>query len=409
MPLFEYRGLNAGGKNIKGTIDADNQRTARTRLKKDGIFVVDLKDKTKTQKKEKTGAKGYSTGTVTVQELSMMTRQLATLIKANVPLVEALLALSEQVESPVLSEAISDIKNMVNEGSAFHKAVAKYPKLFNKIYVSMCEAGEMSGTLDVILMRLAEFTESQAELNSKIKSALAYPVFITVFVIIILMGLFVYVIPKITAVYDSSPNLVMPWYTKLVFGMSGFMVDYWWVIIVGTVLVSLIFINWKKTEAGSAQWDAIILKMPIVGKLARTIAVSRFSRTLSTLLTGGVPMLAAMGIVRNVVNNEVLAKAIDGARDNISEGESIAGPLKKSGQFPPLVLHMISVGEKTGELENMLTQVSSTYDYQVKTEVDRMTSLLGPIMIVVMGGVIGFIVFSIMIPLFDMSDLGGGV
>jgi general secretion pathway protein F len=236
---------------------------------------------------------------------------------------------------------------------------------------------------------------------------MAYPILIVVFVTAILMGLFVYVVPKIMAVYESMPEKVLPWYTTLVFNMSGFMVSYWWVVIVGAVLTYVIFLNWKNSSSGSAQWDALILKIPVVGKLARTIAVSRFSRTLSTLLTGGVPMLGAMGIVRNVVNNEVLAKAIDEARDNISEGESIAAPLKKSGQFPPLVLHMISIGEKTGELENMLTQVSDSYDFQVKTEVDALTSLLGPIMIVVMGCVIGFIVFSIMIPLFDMGDLGG--
>jgi general secretion pathway protein F len=406
MPLFEYRGLNATGKNIKGTLDAENSRVARARLKKDGIFVVDIKDKTRAVKKEKSN-KVVVGGGVSVEELSMMTRQLATLLKANVPLVESLTAVAEQVENVTLSEAISDIKNQVNEGIAFNKAIAKYPKIFNKIYVSMSEAGEMSGTLDVILIRLAEFTEAQSELNAKIRSALAYPIFIVVFVTLILMGLFVYVIPKITAVYDATPEMVMPWYTKLVFDMSGFMVDYWWVLIIGAFLSYAIFFNWKRTPSGSAQWDAIILKMPIVGKLARTIAVSRFSRTLSTLLRGGVPMLAAMGIVRNVVNNEVLASAIDIARDNISEGESIAGPLKKSGQFPPLILHMINIGEKTGELENMLTQVSDAYDYQVKNDVEGLTSLLGPIMIVVMGCVIGFIVFSIMIPLFDMSSLGG--
>lgn len=381
-------------------------RAARARLKKDGIYVVELKDKTKVVKRDK-GPRSNLRGGVSVQDLSMMTRQLATLLKANVPLVESLAAVAEQVENQTLSEAISDVKNKVNEGATFHKSIAQYPKIFNKIYISMCEAGEMSGTLDIILLRLAEFTEAQSALTSKVKSAMAYPVLIVVFVTLILMGLFVFVVPKIMAVYDAVPELVMPWYTKLVFDISGFMVDYWWVIIVGSVLGYVVFLNWKNSASGSKQWDAVVLKIPVVGKLARTIAVSRFARTLSTLLTGGVPMLAAMGIVRNVVNNEVLAKAIDEARDNISEGESIAGPLKKSGQFPPLVIHMINIGEKTGELENMLTQVSDAYDFQVKTEVDSLTSLLGPIMIVVMGCVIGFIVFSIMIPLFEMSDMGG--
>jgi general secretion pathway protein F len=192
----------------------------------------------------------------------------------------------------------------------------------------------------------------------------------------------------------------------MVFDLSGIMVNYWYVIIISFVLVSLIFTRWKNSPAGRPQWDAILLRMPVVGKLSRTIAVSRFARTLSTLLTGGVPMLTAMGIVRNVVDNAVLAVAVDSARDNISEGESIAGPLKKSGQFPPLIIHMINIGEKTGELETMLNQVSDSYDFQVKNQVDGLASLLEPAMIVFMGCVIGLIVFSIMIPMFDMLNFG---
>lgn len=406
MPIFEYHGLNKQGKNLRGTIDADNLRTARARLKKDGIYVIDLKDKTKNIKKTK-GPKTLGNRSVGVQDLSMMTRQLATLLKANVPLVESLTAVAEQVENEILSEAVSDIKNNVNEGATLNKSMAKYPKIFNKIYVSMCEAGEMSGTLDTILLRLAEFTESESELNSKVKSAMLYPILMVVITTGLLMVLFIFVVPKIMTIFETSPDLVLPWYTVMVFNLSGFLVDYWYVLVIGFFLFLIIFINWKNTPAGSAQWDAITLKIPVVGRLSRTIAVSRFSRTLSTLLTGGVPMLTAMSIVRNVVNNEVLARAIDHARDNISEGESIAGPLKKSGQFPPLVLHMINIGEKTGELEVMLSQVSDSYDFQVKTEVDGLTAMLEPMMIVIMGCVIGIIVFSIMMPMFELFNLGG--
>lgn len=406
MPVFEYRGLNSNGKDVKGTIDAENSKSARIKLKKDGIFVVDLKDKTKQVKKGKTQRSVTSKG-VGVTELSMMTRQLATLIKANIPLVDALGAVADQVENEDLANVVTDLKNSVNEGGAFHKALGRYPKIFDKIYVSMCEAGEMSGTLDVILIRLAEFTESQSSLNSKVKSALLYPVVMFVFTCIMMAILFIFVIPKITEVFEASPELTLPWYTVAVINVSGVLVNYWHVIIVLMVATFLLFTSWKKTPSGRAQWDAIFLKIPVVGKLGRTIAVSRFSRTLSTLLTGGVPMLSAMGIVRNVVNNEVLAGAIDIARDNISEGESIAGPLKKSGEFPPIVIHMINIGEKTGELENMLVQVSDSYDFQVKTAVEGLTALMEPIMIIVMGCVIGIIVFAIMIPMFELSKLGG--
>jgi general secretion pathway protein F len=407
MALFEYRGLNQTGKNVRGTVEADNSKAARMRLKKDGIFVMDLKDKSKVEKKARGGKASTSGRGIGVADLSTMTRQLATLLKANVPLVDSLGAVADQVENRALGEIVSDLRSMVNEGSTFHRGLAKYPKVFDKIFVSMCEAGEMSGTLDVILIRLAEFTEAQAALNTKVRSAMVYPVVMMVFTTALLGVLSVFVIPKIVTVFESFPEIQLPWYTLAVIDGSEFVVNYWHVLMVAAVVGWLLFKSWKATPAGRAQWDAIFLKLPLVGKLARMVAVSRFTRTLATLLTGGVPMLTAMGIVRNVVNNEVLGEAIDLGRDNISEGESIAGPLKRSGQFPPLVIHMISIGEKTGDLENMLIQVSEAYDFQVKSAVDGITSLMEPIMIIVMGCVIAFIVFAIMIPIFELSNIGG--
>lgn len=405
MPLFEYRGLNRDGRNVRGTVDADNSRAAKLKLKKDGLFITDIKDRSRPVKKA--GKRAPSSKGVGVQDLSMMTRQLATLIRANIPLVEALAAVAEQTDNVYLSNIISEIKNNVNEGGSFHKALAKYPRVFDKIYCSMCEAGEMSGTLDTILIRLAEFKEAQTALSSKVKSALLYPILMMGFTMVLLGVLFIYVIPKIVAVFEASPELKLPWYSVVVIDFSGFLVNYWHILGAFIFLSFMLFRNWKNTPNGRAQWDAIFLKLPLLGKLARIVAVSRFTRTLSTLLNGGVPMLSAMSIVRNVVDNEVLARAIDIGRENISEGESIAGPLRKSGQFPPIVIHMISIGEKTGELENMLLQVSEAYDFQVKTAIDGLTALLEPLMIVVMGGVIGIIVFSIMVPMFQLSSLGG--
>lgn len=404
MPVFEYRGLNRNGQNTRGNIDADNLRTARTRLKRDGIYVVDIRDKGKAKAKKTT--KPNSGKSVNVNDMSMMTRQLATLIRANVPLVESIGATADQVENPTLKEALYDCKNMVNEGSTFHKALAKYPKVFNKIYVSMCEAGEMSGTLDIILLRLAEFTEAASALNSKVKSAMLYPLIMTIFMGLIIMVMFVFVVPQLTSVLADA-GVVLPWYTKMVIAISEVLVSYWYFILAAIIGGAFMFKNWKNSETGRPKWDAIVLKIPVVGKLARMIAVSRFTRTLSTLLTGSVPMLNAMDIVRNVVDNAVLAKAVDEARDNISEGESIAGPLKKSGEFPPIVIHMVNIGEKTGELENMLTQVADAYDFQVKTQVDGLTALLEPILIVVMGGVVGTVVVSLMVPMIEMANIGG--
>ena len=404
MPVYEYKGITKAGKNVRSTIDADSVRTARAKLKKDGVYVVDLKDKQKAKAAGKNRNK--ATGGINIEERANVTRQLATLLKANIPLVDALSAIADQAENPVLKEAISDIKNMVNEGLSLHKGMSKYPKIFNHIYVTMCEAGEASGTLDVILMRLAEFTEAENELNAKVKSAMLYPLIMLLFVLVMLSVMFVFVIPKMQVIFESA-ELKLPWYTQVVIGASGIMVNYWMVLIAGAVGIYFFFRSWKNSPSGSIQYDKIVLKLPVVGKLARMIAVSRFTRTLSTLLVGGVPMLQAMDIVKNVVGNSVLASAIEDARNNISEGESVAVPLKRSNQFPPIVTHMITIGEKTGELEHMLTQVSDSFDFQVKTQIGGLTALLEPMMIIMMGLVIGIIVFSIMIPMFEMANLSG--
>jgi len=407
MPIFEYRGLTKAGKNVKGNIDSDNLRAARVKLKKDGIFVVDIRDKKKASDSSTKAKRGGRMGHVNVADLALMTRQLATLIKANIPLVDALTAVSEQVENPTLQVAIADAKNMVNEGSTFHKALGKYPTIFNVIYLSMVEAGEMSGTLDVILIRLAEFTEAANELRAKVKSALTYPVIMLTVTMGLLSFLFIFVIPKMVTVFESFPTLQLPWYTEMIINISGLMVNYWYLFIIFGTTFYLLFTNWKKTPTGKRRWDAISLRLPLFGEVNRMVAVARFTRTLATLLTGGVPMLHAMQIVRNVVDNDILAQAIDDARGNISEGESIAGPLKKSGQFPPIVIHMVNIGEKTGELENMLVQVSDAYDFQVKNKLESFTGLMGPVVLVLMGFAIGVIVFSVMIPMFELTNMAG--
>lgn len=404
MPLFEYKGISKTGKNVRGVVDIENVKAARTKLKKDGIFVTDIRDKKKVDPAKK--KRGSNRGGVPVKDMALMTRQLAVLIKSNIPLVDALSAIAEQVEHPVLSEAIADCKNMVNEGSPFYKALGKYPNIFSNIYISMVEAGEMSGSLDVILLRLAEFTEAAAELRAKVSSALTYPIIMLVVVFLILFGLFTFVIPKMVTIFESSPELTLPWYTQVIIDISTFMTNYWYLIIGSIVGGIFFFTRWKKTPQGAAQWDAISLRLPVFGPVIRMVAVSRFTRTLATLLTGGVPMLAALDIVRNVVSNHAVATAIDEARNNISEGESIAGPLKASGQFPPIVIHMVNIGEKTGELENMLTQVSDAYDFQVKNKIEGMTSLITPVITIIMGIVVMIIVLSIVIPMFEMTNLG---
>lgn len=304
----------------------------------------------------------------------------------------------------MLKDAFADIRNQVNEGGTLHNALLKYPGIFDKIYVSMAQAGEVSGTLDVILIRLAEFTESQSELRAKLKSAMTYPVIMLTFMTIIIGALFVFLIPKMKSIFEGNEEIELPMVSQIVFGISEFVLQYWMFLLISFFLSVFLFTAWKRSPTGSITWDKMVLKFPVFGNLIRMVAVARFARTLATLLNGGVPMLDAMSIVRNVVDNETLAKAIDEARDNISEGESIAGPLKKSGEFPPILIHMINVGEKTGEIENMLNQVSDSYDFQVRNKVDSFTSILEPVMLILMGLIVAVIVFSVVLPMLAMQQ-----
>ncbi len=403
MPIFEYRGTTRDGKDTKGVVDAENLRAARIKLKKDGVFVSSIADKKKSVQKKSSSIKIRS-GSVPVQDMALMTRQLATLIKANIPLVDALTAISEQVENPVLSEAIADAKNLVNEGLSLHKALSKYPQIFDTIFLSMAEAGEMSGTLDLILLRLAEFTEAQADLRQRVSSAMTYPIIMLVVITLVIFGLFTSVLPKILSIFESFPDITLPWYTQAISSVSQVFVNNWYLIGGFIVISVLFFLNWKNSTEGKKSWDAISLKIPLFGEIIKMVAIARFTRTLSTLLAGGVPMLNALDIVRNVVNNHVIAQAVDEARSNISEGETIAGPLKKSVLFPPLVVHMVNIGEKTGDLENMLNLVADAYDYQVKAKVDNITTLLNPIMTLLIGGVVFIIVLSIIVPMFELTS-----
>ena len=256
-------------------------------------------------------------------------------------------------------------------------------------------------------MRLADFTESQARLRSKITGALAYPAFMMVIGTGVIGVLFAVVIPKIVKIFDDS-QVVLPWYTRALIGFTHLVSGWWWALLLGAVALGWGFARWRATPAGRATWDRRVLTAPIFGRLIRIIAISRFARTLSTLLKSGVPLLTAMDIVRNIVGNTRLAEVVDQARDAIREGESIAAPLKRSGEFPPLVHHMVAVGERTGSLEEMLANVAKAYEDQVETTVSALTSLLEPLMIVVMGGAVAFIVLSVLMPILQLNTLTGG-
>ena len=406
MPLFEYKALDAAGKNVRGTIEADTVKTARLKLKKNNLYLTEIHEKNAAQRAGSPRASFASSlfGRIKVADVAMTTRQLASLIRASIPLVDALSALIDQTENDKFKVVLSTIRADVNEGSSLAKAVGKHPKVFNNIFINMIEAGESSGTLPLVLLRLADFQEGEVRLRNKVTSALMYPSLMMLTAFSLLIGIFTFVIPRITKIFESM-NKPMPLQTRVLIAISDFLVNYWWAVLVGIGISISLFLRWKASEKGRRRWDSFLLKLPILGPLIRMLAVSRFASTMSTLLIGGVPILAAMNIVKNIVANKLIEEAIVQARENVTEGQSIAEPLKRSRQFPPLVIHMVSIGEKTGELPQMLQNVAATYEEQVAVKIDGLTSLLEPAMIIFMGVVVGGIVASIFVPLIEMNNI----
>jgi len=405
MPIYEYKATNASGKDLKDVIEADSIKSARLKLKKSGIFLTDIQEQTAKAKSRGSLQSTRSVGgRVPLNELALMVRQLSSLLKANVPLVESLTALIDQVENDRLRVVLSDVRQKVNEGSTLAKALSEHPKVFSDIFVNMVESGEASGTLSLVLLRLADFTEAQVKLRSTITSAMMYPIIMVVVASLIMVIIFTFAMPKIVRIFEHQRR-ELPMLTKVLIGISNLVTHYWMLGIIAFVLGFWIFSKWKKTKVGKKKWDRFVLNAPLFGKIVRMINISRFASTLSTLISSGVPLLPALGIVKNIITNTVLKEALENARSNITEGQSIAGPLKESGEFPPVVTHMIAIGEKTGELEDMLETISNSYEEQVKTQVGRMTGLLEPIMMVGMGITVFFIVFAIVMPLMEMNRI----
>lgn len=415
MPNFSYQGINNQGKNTSGVIDADSEKGARIKLRKIGIFptVIGLEGRIK---KGPSGSGGFSLNAnvdigkyfqkITDKDLATMSRQLATLVGAHIPIVDAFSALVEQTTNPKLKGILVDVKEKIMQGGRLSDALALYPDTFSSIFISMISAGEASGALDIVLDRLATLTEKASALKSKIKGAMMYPLIMSLVGAALMSFLLIYVVPKVTKIFeDQKATLPLP--TQLLMWVSHGLADYWYVAL---LLVAAIYFGFKKflaTPKGRHYYDTFSLKIPIFGNLFKLVAVSRFARTLSTMLGSGVELLKAMDIVKNIMDNTLLIEAVENTKNSVREGESIAEPLKRSGFFPPLVTHMISIGEKTGQLETMMVRVADTYDQQVDNTVGTLTTLLEPLMILVMGGVVGFIVMSILLPILQLNDIGG--
>ena len=417
MPVYAYKGLDAKGKEVKGTRDAENVRSLRGVLKKDGIRIVEHKEETGKGGEKKRFGGGSKVSSlaateidlkkyverVSVEELALVTRQMATLLKSGITLIESLGAIVDQVENEKLKRAFGEIKASVNEGSSLGDAMAAHPKIFTQLYVSMIRAGEATGALTTVLMRLADFSEHQARLKAKVTSAMMYPAIMIGLGGIILIILFVVVIPRITKIF-TQVKAELPIQTKALIFAADIVKSYWYLLILAIIGVVWLFRKWQSSPKGRPIWDRFKLRAPIVGKVVRMIAVARFARTLATLLRSGVPVLAAFDIVKDVLDNSRLSDVIAEARDAIREGNSVAQPLKKSGEFPPIVVHMIATGEKSGQLEEMLENVAENYDFQVDRKVDALTTLIEPLMIMGMGVGVAYIVWAVLLPILQLSQ-----
>lgn len=401
-PIFDYKAVDSAGKSQKGIIEAENQKAARQKLKKQSLTVTAIREKLAAQPG---GIKfSFFSGRVSGSDISMMIRQLASLIKANIPLVEALNALVDQTENEKLKVILAQVRQDVNEGFSLAKATSAHPRAFDTIFVNMIEAGESSGTLGLVLLRLADLKEAQMRLRSKIISGMTYPGLMMIVAVVLMLAIFTFVIPKLAKIFDSM-NKPVPALTQFLLNASDIIVNWWFLFLLAGFILFGLFQKYIRSPVGSEKWDSFKLKLPVLGPLIRMIAVTRFSSTMSTLLSSGVPIIMSMSIAKNLVGSAPISKAIANAKENITEGQSIADPLRKSGEFPAMMIHMISIGEKTGELADMLKNVAETYEEQVNNKIDAMTSLLEPLMIIGMGGAVGFLIMSVFMPLMEIMNI----
>ena len=429
MPKFSYVAMDSRGKETKGTLDVANQNEAIGRLKEMGYFptkVVQVdasKDKSAAKAKAPAGKGGKKgglnaninikipglSGRVNMKTLTVFTRQLATLVDAGLPLLRGLRVLERQERNLTLKEIIGKIALSIEGGSTFSEGLAQHPKTFNKLYVNMVKAGELGGVLEVVLARLAEFQEKAQKIKGKVVAAMFYPVAVMIVAICILAILMIFVVPKFEAIFkDMLPGKPLPAFTELVLGISNLIKDH--AIVTGCVLIALAigFAIWKRTKSGRYIVDKVKLKMPVLGPVFSKVAISRFARTLGTLVSSGVPILQALTIVKETAGNVVVGEAVTAVHESVKEGETITAPLEASNVFPPMVISMVDVGEQTGALPEMLMKIADNYDDEVDNAVAAMTSLLEPIMIVFLAVIVGSIVIAMFLPLIGLIEGIGG-
>jgi type IV pilus assembly protein PilC len=429
MPKFSYMAMDAQGKETKGTLDVTSQNEAIGRIKEMNLFptkIVEV-DKDKPDKKGKAGPKsagrpaakgGKKRGAMDIQikipgfggkvkpkVLTTFTRQLATLVDAGLPLLRGLRVLEKQERNPTLKRIINELALSVEGGSTFSEGLAQHPKVFNRLYVNMVKAGEMGGVLEVVLNRLAQFQEKAQKIKGKVVAAMFYPIAVLIVAVVIITVLMVWVIPKFEEVFSGLlDGEKLPGFTRLVLGISRTVKEH---ILVTLIIVVSIVVAVKltiKTKFGRRVFDKFKLKMPVIGPVISKLAISRFARTLGTLVSSGVPILQALMIVKETAGNVIVGNAITAVHESVKEGETITAPLEGSHVFPPMVISMVDVGEQTGALPEMLLKIADTYDDEVDNAVAAMTSLLEPIMIVCLAVIVGSIVIAMFMPLIRLME-----
>jgi general secretion pathway protein F len=406
MPVFAYRGLAGDGRTVAGVIDADSPRTARGKLRELGIFPTELAE-------EETAAIGGRSirrwlpsikRRIPAVELSLLTRQLSALLGAGVQLVEALGALADQTNRPVAKKMLSQVRESVREGSSLADALTVHPDIFSDLYIGMVRAGEAAGALEAVLDRLAEYSERQSEFVSKVRGALTYPI-IMMCVGALIMGFLVsYVVPQVTIIFQQQ-HAVLPLMTRVLIVISNVLTTYWLLLVIGLVGIAAGIAGALSTRAGRRFYDTRLLRIPYLGPTVVRIICARFARTLATLLESGVQLLPALAAAKRVVTNGLLAEAVERSRDSIREGHGMGQTLQRSGLFPPLLIEMIKVGERSGELEQMLVRAADNYEREVETSLRQMTTMLEPLMTLVMAAVILFMMLAVLLPIFQLNQL----
>ncbi|MBW1699100.1 MAG: type II secretion system F family protein [Deltaproteobacteria bacterium] len=406
MPVFEYKALNPKGKKVSGIIDAEGVVAARQKLRGSGIYPISVSEVVKASVKRDIGK--FSIGNLFTRvrpaEVAMMTRQLATLVGAGFPLVSAIDSLIPQTKSQTFRKILAHIKESVVEGNTFADSLSPYPGIFSSLYVNMVHASETSGTLEIVLERLADITEKQEAFKNRIRTALAYPLLMSLIGVLVLFLLLAYIVPNITVIFTDM-NQALPAPTLFLIHVSDFIKLYWWVFLFVLVAFAVTLRSVRRTVKGRRFIDKIILFLPAVGPLSKKVAAARFSRTLGSLLENGVSLLPSLDIVKNIVGNVLIADAVEAAAREVGKGQGLGRSLAASDLFPSLCIQMIQVGEQSGELEKLLYKSATVFENEVESTIMRLTALLEPVMILVMGVIVGFIVLSICLPIFEMNQL----